>query len=134
MGAAVGANSALVPLLLAEISPPPLRGAVVSFNQLLICTGVLLAYAVQIPFVAQRIWEGPIACGCALGLLQFVVCSVGVPESPRWLVMSGRMFEARRVLLRLRAGSSAEAVEAEMSEMEVWLFSLSLFLLFSRLC
>jgi MFS family permease len=43
-GVAVGAAALVCPMYTAEISPAPLRGRMVSFYQLAITTGILLAY------------------------------------------------------------------------------------------
>ena len=46
-GLAIGIASALAPVYIAEISPPAIRGRLVSINQLAIVTGILVAYYVN---------------------------------------------------------------------------------------
>ncbi|KJF15727.1 MFS transporter [Acidithrix ferrooxidans] len=47
IGVAVGSASMVVPLYIGEAAPPNLRGALVSFNQLAITSGILSAYLVD---------------------------------------------------------------------------------------
>jgi len=42
VGVAIGALSSLVPTYIAELSPADSRGALVTFNQLLVCVGILM--------------------------------------------------------------------------------------------
>ena len=47
LGLAVGTASFVSPMYIAEIVPPKIRGVVVSFNQLMITSGILAAYIVD---------------------------------------------------------------------------------------
>ena len=60
LGVAVGAASVLVPLFIAEAAPPEIRGKLVSFNQLMITIGILVAYLTNAAFA----YEGGWASGC----------------------------------------------------------------------
>ncbi len=42
VGFAIGALSSLMPTYIAELSPAPLRGALVTLKQLLVCIGIML--------------------------------------------------------------------------------------------
>ncbi|MQA10923.1 MAG: sugar porter family MFS transporter [Pseudonocardiaceae bacterium] len=97
MGLAVGALAATVPIYLAEIAPAKHRGALSGLNQLMISTGILAAYLVNVAFddAGQWRWSFGLALVPAIALL------IGVyrqPESPRWLVKMGREDEARAIL------------------------------------
>lgn len=114
MGLAVGTVSVTVPIYLSELAPPELRGRLSGLNQLMISSGILLAYLVNLalgPFEAWRWMFGLAAIPAALLM-------VGVyfqPESPRWLIKKGREAEARHVL----QGSRDEATtESEISEIK----------------
>ncbi len=47
IGLAVGSASMVVPLYIGETTPPKVRGALVSFNQLAITSGILVSYLVD---------------------------------------------------------------------------------------
>jgi MFS transporter, SP family, arabinose:H+ symporter len=115
-GVAIGVASMLAPLYIAEVSPAGIRGRLVSFNQMAIVTGILLAYLVSwlLSFVGSSGWRWMFgsaivpSLGLFLGLLL-------VPESPRWLVEQERESQALEVLKRIE-GPRAEAVLAEIRE------------------
>ncbi|MBC6499497.1 MFS transporter [Weissella confusa] len=48
LGVAVGGASALVPTYLAEVAPAKMRGSLTSLNQLMVMTGILMAYLVNL--------------------------------------------------------------------------------------
>ncbi len=109
LGIAVGAASVLVPLFIAEAAPPATRGKLVSFNQLMITIGILVAYLTNAAFAYDGGWRWMFG----LALIPSAALGIGMlflPETPRWLVEKGRIEEAKSVLLRLR-GPRIAAVE-----------------------
>jgi sugar porter (SP) family MFS transporter len=116
LGLAVGAASFVGPLYISEHVPPRLRGGTVSFNQLMITSGIMLAYIVDYLFkgVANN-WRWMLA----LGALPGIALTLGmllVPHTPRWLLEAGREEEARDVLARTR--ESEDDVDDEVREVE----------------
>ena len=102
-GFGIGAASMLSPLYIAEISPARIRGRLVSVNQLAIVSGMLVVYFVNawIARLGDEAWN--VAFGwrwmfasAFLPSLAFLILLFLVPESPRWLVMRGRVEEAMR--------------------------------------
>ena len=116
LGLAVGTASFVAPMYIAEIVPPRIRGGVVSFNQLMITLGILVAYIVDWGFAGfSNNWRWMFGIAVVPG----AVLAVGMyfmPFSPRWLVEKDRKDEARDVLGRYR--DSEEAVEDEVEEIE----------------
>src|SRR3954469_20585936 len=116
LGLSVGTASFVSPLYISEMSPPRVRGGLVSFNQLAIVCGILLAYLVNYAFKdLPNEWRWMLGVAAIPG----VVLAVGmltVPRSPRWLVMKGREDEARSVLERLREGDPDADIDEEMRE------------------
>jgi len=53
-GFGVGASLIIAPMYIAEISPPELRGRMVSFNQLNIVIGISLAFFYQLPYPSME--------------------------------------------------------------------------------
>lgn len=98
LGIAVGASSALIPTYLAELSPAEKRGSVSSLFQLMVMSGILLAYITNYSFSdlynGWRLMLGFAAIPAAILLLGALV----LPESPRFLVKDGRVDEAREIL------------------------------------
>jgi sugar porter (SP) family MFS transporter len=102
LGLAVGTASFVSPMYIAEMVPPRIRGAVVSFNQLMVTLGILVAYIVDwgfAPLPNNWRWMFALAVvpGAALAIGMYFM-----PFSPRWLVQKGRDRDARRVLERYR--------------------------------
>eukprot|EP00887_Chlorella_sp_A99_P007343 scaffold2.g7343.t1 len=106
--------------------PPPCRGRVVSCYELLLCAGMLAAvlldaalqgvangwrWMLLVPIVPAMTFAG------ALWLL---------PESPRWLVVNGRLDKALAVIhrvvtsTRLAPGAQLSTAEVEAELLELW--------------
>jgi sugar porter (SP) family MFS transporter len=116
LGLAVGTASFVSPMYIAEIVPPRIRGGVVSFNQLMVTLGILVAYIVDWGFAGfSNNWRWMFGVAVIPG----AVLAIGMyfmPFSPRWLVERGRKDEARKMLRRYR--DSDDDVEDEVREIE----------------
>jgi sugar porter (SP) family MFS transporter len=106
-GTAIGIASMLAPLYIAEISPEGIRGRLVSLNQLAIMFGILLSYVTGwvLSFAGGSSWRWMFA-SVAIPSLLFFFALFAVPESPRWLVKSGAIHQAIRVMTKLGQPSS----------------------------
>ncbi len=112
VGIGVGLSSVVVPLYIAEISDPKHRGALVSFNQLAITIGILLAYAVGLIFAENGEWRPMFA----YGIIPTIVFFLGlffIPESPSWLASIGRNKKAQEILKKMHPLSKSEEVIIE---------------------
>ncbi len=113
IGLAVGSASMAVPLYISEVAPPRVRGALVSFNQLALTSGILVAFLVDYALSASAAWRLMFALAAIPAVLLFVGMLTQA-ESPVWLVTHGRIAEARQVLTRVR--SADHDVEGEIEE------------------
>ncbi|AEO99971.1 sugar porter family MFS transporter [Weizmannia coagulans] len=114
LGLAVGSASTLVPMYLSEMAPTSIRGALSSLNQLMIMTGILLAYIINYVFAATGSWRWMLGFALIPGLLM-LIGMLFLPESPRWLLKQGKEPEARTILNYMRKG---HGVEEEIREIK----------------
>lgn len=123
-GIAIGIASITSPLYISEIAPAKIRGRLVAIYQLAITLGILVSYfansyilnqsdqfdsgsAYFMKVLGNECWRGMFGAelfpaGIFL-LLLFIV-----PESPRWLVSSGRIDRARRIMAGVMAPKETE--------------------------
>ncbi|WP_074239074.1 MFS transporter [Chitinophaga niabensis] len=99
-GVAVGIASTVVPLYLSEIAPDDKRGRLVTYYQLAVTIGILVAYlsnAMLLNYAlanagkstnwlfVKEVWRGMFGVGVIPAVL-FLAGLTQVPESPRWLM------------------------------------------------
>ena len=126
-GLGVGASLIIAPMYIAEISPPKMRGRMVSFNQLNIVVGITVAFFTNYLILqfgksdaswAQALkfdeynWRWMLGLETLPALLYFFGLFI-VPRSPRWLIMKEEFDEALEVMKK--ASGNEEAIkEMEM--------------------
>jgi len=131
-GLGIGLASAISPMYIAEISPAPLRGRLVSVNQLTIVIGILAAQFINY-LIAEAVpaeatdefilnsWNGQMGwrwmfwAGTIPALLFFVL-SFLIPESPRFLAKSGNWKAATITLEKIGGKEYAIQEKKEISE------------------
>jgi sugar porter (SP) family MFS transporter len=101
-GIGVGMASMLSPLYIAEISPAHIRGRNVAINQLTIVLGILITNLVNYLFAGKGpdAWRWMFGLGVVPSLL-FLAGALFLPESPRWLILKGRVEKATAVLSKI---------------------------------
>jgi sugar porter (SP) family MFS transporter len=101
-GLAVGAASVLCPTYITEIAPAARRGALVSYNQLAITIGILLAYAIDFTLInATNNWRLMLSVPMVFGVIFLILLLISFPESPRWLVKDGKKDRAKNILIKI---------------------------------
>jgi sugar porter (SP) family MFS transporter len=126
-GIGVGIASVIAPAYIAETSPPRIRGRLGSLQQLAIVSGIFLSLAIDyvLAHIAggsrEQLWLGLEAWrwmflmmavpAIAYGLLAFTI-----PESPRYLVATYRIPEARKVLSMLLGEKNLEITITRIQE------------------
>lgn len=117
LGMAVGAASALIPTYLAELSPADKRGTVSSLFQLMVMTGILIAYITNYTFSGMYTgWRWMLGFAAIPSALLFLGGLV-LPESPRFLVKKGSTDEAKEILGRMNNEDKA-VVESELAQIK----------------
>ena len=159
-GIGVGLASAICPMYIAEIAPSDMRGTLVSWNQFAIIFGQLVVYFVNFMILGDHI--APVMERAAEGLYDIVNASQAqwsiergwrlmfiseavpaglftillflVPETPRYLVMSGNDSKAMEVLARINGKSQAKAIfddiKATVSDKTEKLFTYGVLVIF----
>lgn len=136
-GLGVGMALIIAPMYIAEISPAPNRGRMVSINQLNIVVGISAAFftnylilklgqseagwAVAL-HLGEWNWRWMLGLETAPAVLYFA-CLYLVPESPRWLIMQGRQAEALNIMTKVsnpnQARSEIDAIIASLEMSQV---------------
>ncbi len=131
-GFGVGASLIIAPMYIAEISPPNIRGRMVSFNQLNIVIGISVAFFTN--YLILQFSQSDASWTKALGFdiyqwrwmlgletipaILYFGFLFTVPESPRWLILKSRPQEALAILKRVSSQAQAQkdldAVEASL--------------------
>jgi MFS transporter, SP family, sugar:H+ symporter len=118
-GIGVGVASVIAPAYIAETSPPRIRGRLGSLQQLAIVSGIFLSLAIDWALAhlaggsREDLWLGLQAWRwmfivMAVPALVYGALAYTIPESPRYLVATYRIPEARRVLTLLLGEKNLE--------------------------
>jgi MFS family permease len=132
-GVGIGIVSIVSPIYISEVSPAKIRGTLVSLYQLAVTVGFLLAYlanwvidsnidsslALGDPNLSlwermmnTEAWRGMLGSETLPALIFFLVIFF-IPESPKWLILKGKMDKAATVLGKIY--SLPQEVEAEIT-------------------
>lgn len=126
-GLGVGVASVIAPAYIAETSPPRIRGRLGSLQQLAIVTGIFVSLAVDalLAHIAggsrEELWLGLPAWRWMFLVMAVPAVLYGglaftIPESPRYLVATYRIPEARRVLTKLLGEKNLELTISRIKE------------------
>jgi sugar porter (SP) family MFS transporter len=118
-GFGVGVASVIAPAYIAETSPPGIRGRLGSLQQLAIVSGIFLSFVINwlLQWAAggpnEPLWFGIDAwrwmfLAMALPAVLYGALTFTIPESPRYLVATHKIPEARRVLSMLLGQKNLE--------------------------
>jgi len=100
LGIGMGACLLIAPLYTAEISPPFIRGKLVTFAEIFINVGILLGYFVAFLFKDasnDNVWRIMTFIGALPAIFVFIGM-LFMPRSPRWLIEHNRVNDAMLVL------------------------------------
>lgn len=118
VGIAIGVASFTTPLYISEISPVSMRGRFVSFNQIALTSGIVIAYLVDYALSGMRGWRWMFGLAAVPSAL-LGIGMVFMPESPRWLVSHGLVDKGRSVLQHIRGTSAVDDEVREIRQSSV---------------
>ena len=131
-GIGVGMASAICPMYIGEVAPSNIRGMLVSWNQFAIIFGQFVVYFVNFIILGNHAnpiydaaghianmvdaqwtietgWRYMFGSECVpAGLFTILICFV--PETPRYLVMTGQDEQALNILARINGYSQAKSI------------------------
>ena len=113
-GLAVGASSVIAPMYISEISPAGLRGRLAGSFQVMIVTGIVVAYLTNYLFSQLHLadaWRWMLGVMVVPSVL-FSILLFAIPESPRWLILEGNEQAALPILQRLGEQNISSAVSS----------------------
>ena len=114
-GVGVGLAATTAPMYIAEISPPRLRGRLVTVNQLAIVSGINISVIVSYVLSFGGHWRWMFA-SAVVPILALMGGLFFVPRSPRWLASKGKKEEALAVLTKVNGRGRAEVELEEINE------------------
>ena len=126
-GVGVGVASVIAPAYIAETSPPSIRGRLGSLQQLAIVSGIFLSLAVDWVlahlaggannelWLKMEAWRWMFLV-MAVPAIVYGVLAYTIPESPRYLVATHRIPEARKVLTTLLGEKNLEITITRIQE------------------
>lgn len=118
LGYGVGACAGGVPLYIAELAPPEIRGRIIAIEQMILCLGELFAFWLNYGFnflETDDWWRIPLAIQVVPAAVLGLGCWFWLPPSPRWLADQDRHECAREVLTRLHG---SEVADVEIQEIQ----------------
>ncbi|KAL2068488.1 hypothetical protein VTL71DRAFT_16586 [Oculimacula yallundae] len=117
-GLACGMILSVVPVYIAEVSPPKNRGFIVGLQGMMISIGFMVAnwigYAGGFAYGNAQ-WRIPLAMQIPGAILLSIGCFF-IPYTPRWLVGKERYNEAKQVIIRLHGDASETFISQEFTQ------------------
>lgn len=115
LGLAVGLSSFVAPMYLSEVAPTKIRGAILSLYQLMIVSGMFAVFVTNDILRYTGSWRLMFSVISVFAVL-FLIGTLFLPKSPRWLVLMGKEDQAREILKKVREGE--KEVEFELQEIK----------------
>lgn len=125
-GLGIGVASVIGPTYISEVSPASLRGRLASLQQMAIVLGIFVALlsdawlaggdggALGVKWLGISAWRWMFLVGVVPSII-YGVLSLGIPESPRFLVARGKDEAAAKVLRRV-LGETPDQVTARVAD------------------
>ena len=113
-GLAVGASSVVGPMYISEIAPAHLRGRLAGSFQLMIVSGIFIAFLTNFLFInlGENSWRWMLGI-MVVPAATFAILLRSIPESPRWLVLNNRDEEAKSIFAKTGEPNAADLIREE---------------------
>jgi len=119
-GLGVGISTVAAPMFIAEIAPPEYRGRLTGMFQFNIVFGILVAFLSNslLGGLGEHAWRWMLGVEAFPALLFAVFC-IGLPESPRWLIVQKNDHAGGLAILRkVNPGFDAKELNTLVNEIE----------------
>lgn len=134
-GIGCGLATITCPLYISEVSPQKYRGRMVTLYHFAVCLGIVICVFVNWAifsfaesqvnsetispflkwFAVEQSWRMMLASMAFPGFL-FFICTLLLPESPRWLIKNNRREEAESILIKINGKNSAQQIYTEIRD------------------
>jgi len=120
-GLAIGMASTIAPIYISEIAPAGVRGRLGMLQQLAIVSGILLSSVsnflitkVHADFLHDdNLWRYMLGAAVVPSIIFFLLLLI-VPESPRWLILKGKIDAGKAIFARISGAAEAETQLVEV--------------------
>ena len=126
VGIGIGISAVVVPAYLGEVAPARARGRVVELYEVMLCLGMLTSALIDAALDdVTGNWRWMVGAPAIPAIIMCLAVCI-LPESPRWLVVQGRLDEALAVIHKvhtnqlLPVGAQFSTAEVEGELMELW--------------
>lgn len=108
-GLGVGISTVAAPMFISEIAPPKYRGRLTGMFQFNIVFGILIAFLSNslLGDIGENSWRWMLGVQAFPAFLFTLLC-IGLPESPRWLIVRKNDLNAGLAVLKKTSSSSSE--------------------------
>lgn len=117
-GTAMGVTAVANAMYISELSPPRIRGRLLTINQVTLTLGIVLSYLAAVLLESQDGGWRTMFAAAALPAVAYGAGLLFLPESPRWLFSRGRLSACLRVLKRLGVPDPDRAMDELRGEEE----------------
>jgi sugar porter (SP) family MFS transporter len=116
-GLGVGVSTIAAPAYISEIAPAKNRGRLVGLYQFSLVLGILLAFVSNylLSGIGENAWRWMMGVEAFPAIFYTLLC-FRIPRSPRWLISSGLLDEAKTVFMQIDPEGSFDQLVNEINE------------------
>ena len=116
-GLGVGVSTIAAPAYISEIAPAKDRGRLVGLYQFSLVLGILLAFVSNylLSEIGENAWRWMMGVEAFPAIFYTLLC-FRIPRSPRWLISSGLLDEAKTVFMQIDPEGSFDQLVNEINE------------------
>ncbi len=115
LGFTIGLSITVVPVFIAESSPNTIRGGLLASYQVATVIGIIFGYVIGWGLSCIESWRWMLGAAAIPAAIVFLAL-LRIPETPQWLMMTGKDHEAKQVLTQI---TRPEEYESELSALRI---------------